>query len=89
LQSAKDVAAWDRYRWVQSIANRLPAGTAVVNTSTAAVGDSDMRMMEIWIKWKEPGTGFDIAASSSSEFAKCDPGNSDPAFSCLYFKVAI
>ena len=87
LTAAKLVAGWDRYNWAQSVAQRLPAGKAVVATSTAAIGGTDMRMMEIWLEWKEPGTGFDIAATS--EFAKCPASETDTAYSCLYFKVAI
>ena len=87
LSAAKMVANWDRYNWTQNVAQRLPAGKAVVNTSTAAVGGTDVRMMEIWVQWKEPGTGFDIAPTS--DFAKCPPGETDTAYSCLYFKVAI
>lgn len=87
LAAAKQVALWDRYNWAQNVAQRLPAGKAIVNTSTAAVGGTDMRMMEIWVQWKEPGMSFDIA--SSSDFAKCPPGETDTAYSCLYFKVAI
>lgn len=87
LGAAKAVANWDRYNWAQNVAQRLPAGKAIVSTSTAAVGGTDLRMMEIWVQWKEPGTGFDIV--STSDFAKCPPGETDTAYSCLYFKVAI
>ena len=87
LAAAKVIANWDRYNWVQNVAQRLPAGKAIVNTSTAPVGGTDLRMMEVWLQWKEPGTGFDIA--STSAFAKCPPGETDTAYSCLYFKVAI
>ncbi len=87
LGAAKIIANWDRYNWAQNVAQRLPAGKAIVNTSTAAVGGTDMRMMELWLQWKEPGTGFDIA--STSDFAKCPPGETDTTYSCLYFKVAI
>jgi type IV pilus assembly protein PilV len=86
LEAAKLVAQWDKYNWSQNLQNRLPAGDATVVTSTAAVGDSAVRVMEIWIKWKEPGTGFDVTGGSS--FAKC-PSGTDSSYSCLYFKAAI
>ncbi len=86
LESAKLVALWDKYNWSQNLQNRLPAGDATVVTSTAAVGDSAVRVMEIWIKWKEPGTGFDV--TGSSPFAQC-PVGTDSSYSCLYFKAAI
>ena len=72
---------------VSTTATLEMSNNIILNTSTAAVGATDMRMMEIWVQWKEPGTGFDIA--SSSDFAKCPPGETDTAYSCLYFKVAI
>ena len=86
LEVAKLVAQWDKYNWSQNLQNRLPAGDATVVTSTAAVGDSAVRVMEIWIKWKEPGTGFDV--TGSSPFAQC-PVGTDSSYSCLYFKAAI
>ena len=86
LPAAKLVAQWDKYNWSQNLQNRLPAGDAVVVTKTALVGESAVRVMEIWIKWKEPGTGFDV--TGSSPFAQCPP-NTDSSYSCLYFKAAI
>ena len=85
LADAKLMARWDKYNWTQNVAARLPAGKAIVATTTAAVGGTAVRMMEIWVQWKEPGTGFDIAPTS--DFAKCPSGDAD--YSCLYFKVAI
>ena len=87
LSDAKVVANWDRYNWTQNVARRLPSGKAIVATSTAVVGSSDARVMEIWLEWKEPGSGF--AVPGTSEFAKCAPSETDTAYSCLYFKVAI
>ena len=87
LADAKLVANWDRYNWTQNVARRLPSGKAIVATSTAAVGSSDARVMEIWLEWKEPGSGF--AVPGTSEFAKCAPAETDTAYTCLYFKVAI
>lgn len=86
LSEAKLVAQWDRYNWSQNLQNRLPAGDARVTTKTAIVGESAVRVMEIWIKWKEPGTGFDV--TGSSPFAQC-PIGTDSSYSCLYFKAAI
>ena len=86
LPAAKLLAQWDKYNWSQNLQNRLPAGDAVVTTKTAIVGESAVRVMEIWIKWKEPGTGFDV--TGSSPFAKC-PTGTDSSYSCLYFKTAI
>lgn len=87
LAAAKLVASWDRYNWTQNVARRLPSGKAIVTTTTAAVGSSDTRIMEIWLEWKEPSTAF--AVPGTSEFAKCHPSETDTAYSCLYFKVAI
>ena len=87
LAAAKLVASWDRYNWTQNVARRLPSGKAIVTTTTAAVGSSDTRIMEIRLEWKEPSTAF--AVPGTSEFAKCHPSETDTAYSCLYFKVAI
>jgi type IV pilus assembly protein PilV len=87
LAEAKLVANWDRYNWMLNVARRLPSGKAIVTTTTAAAGSSDARMMEIWLEWKEPSTAF--AVPGTSEFAKCHPSETDTAYSCLYFKVAI
>lgn len=86
--AARAVAAFDRNDFMNTVANRLPQGRAVVVTDPA-----NSRTMDIWLVWQEPqATAGDALALFQAGQRNCPddlPADVVPLASCMYFKVSL
>ncbi|MDP2073167.1 type IV pilus modification protein PilV [Hydrogenophaga sp.] len=82
VTAATNVAQGDRREFTQRLANHLPQGLAVVN-STRAPG---VRDLDIWIMWQDVNTEPSGALLAAGE-SQCPAGVNGN--SCLYFKVRL
>ncbi len=84
--AADAVAEFDRNDFMQTVAQRLPQGRAVVVTDPA-----NARSMDIWLVWQEPeAAGGDALAIFQAGQRNCPddlPAAVEPLASCMYFKV--
>ncbi len=84
--AADAVAAYDRNDFMNTVANRLPQGRAVV---VSARGNA--RSMDIWLVWQEPQpTSADALALFQAGQRNCPtnlPNDVQGLASCMYFKV--
>lgn len=86
-QTAADaVAAYDRNDFMNTVANRLPQGRAVVVST-----QGNARSMDIWLVWQEPQpTSTDALALFQAGQRNCPdnlPNDVQDLASCMYFKV--
>jgi len=86
--AARAVAAFDRNDFMNTVANRLPQGRAVVVTNAA-----NGRTMDIWLVWQEPqATAGEALALFQAGQRNCPddlPADVIPLASCMYFKVGL
>lgn len=86
--AARAVAAFDRNDFMNTVANRLPQGRAVVVTAAA-----NGRTMDIWLVWQEPQatSGEELALFQAGQRNCPDdlPADVVPLASCMYFKVGL
>ena len=86
--AAGNVANHDKREFLEAIKNRLPEGTAVVNSLPSAT----RRGMDVWLLWKEPQNEDDSLFKTAQE--NCPKSITDNAddkkvYSCMYFKVGL
>ena len=86
--AAGNVAAFDRNDFMNTVANRLPQGRAVVATNPA-----NGRTLDIWLVWQEPrAAAGDAVALFQAGQRNCPddlPADVVPLASCMYFKVSL
>jgi type IV pilus assembly protein PilV len=82
VTAATNVAEADKLELMQRVANHLPQGLAVVN-STRAPGTRDL---DVWILWKDVNNEPSGALSAAGE-SQCPAGVNGN--SCLYIKVRL
>jgi type IV pilus assembly protein PilV len=82
VTAATNVAQGDKLELMQRVANHLPEGLAVVN-STRAPGARDL---DVWILWQDVNTESSGALSAAGE-SQCPAGVNGN--SCLYIKVRL
>ena len=82
VTAATNVAQADKLEFMQRVANHLPQGLAVVN-STRAPGARDL---DVWILWQDVNTEPSGALLAAGE-SQCPAGVNGN--SCLYIKVRL
>lgn len=97
--AAACVAEIDQARWLKEVAQRLPAGKALVKTEDLpASGTSGLRSMDVYIAWMEQDLDADKNSLGENFFAteayrtgECKPVIDDIGenYRCVYFRVAI
>lgn len=84
--AATAVANFDRNDFMQTVAQRLPQGRAVVATNPASA-----RAMDFWLVWQEPtaseGSELSIFQAGQRNCPDNLPAAVEPLASCMYFKV--
>lgn len=84
--AATAVADFDRNDFMQTVAQRLPQGRAVVVTDPA-----NARAMDLWLVWQEPtateGNALSIFQAGQRNCPDNLPAAVEPLASCMYFKV--
>ena len=87
------VAAYDRAQWLTTVANRLPGGTAYVETELTnappgVAGLPPTRVLNIWLIWTAPeeAAGFGRGQKDCPAGANIDTGSS---VNCMSFRVTL
>ncbi len=87
------VANYDRAQWLTNVANRLPGGTAYVQTELTnappgIAGLPPTRILNIWLIWTTPGeaSGFGRGQKDCPAGANIDDGT---AVNCMSFRVTL
>lgn len=87
------VATYDRTQWLTTVANRLPGGTAYVQTEltnapAGVFGLPATRVLNIWLIWTTPeeATGFGRGAKDCPTGANID---SSASVNCMSFRVTL
>ena len=87
------VAAYDREQWLTTVANRLPGGTAYVDTELTnappgVTGLPPTRVLNIWLIWTAPeeAAGFGRGQRDCPAGANIDAGSS---VNCMSFRVTL
>ena len=95
---ATSIAAYDKAQWLVNVANRLPGGTAYVETSltNAPPGVTALpptRVLDIWLIWTDidQSKGFKQSQScpSGANISEKDDSSGETAVSCLYFRITL
>jgi type IV pilus assembly protein PilV len=86
--AAGNVALYDKADFLTAVKDRLPEGTAVVDSDISATG----RGMDVWLLWKEPQNEDDTLFTTAQENCPksiVDDADDKKVYSCMYFKVGL
>ncbi|WP_028601994.1 type IV pilus modification protein PilV [Ottowia thiooxydans] len=95
---AASIAAYDQAQWLTNVANRLPGGTAYIETSLTnappgVAGLPPTRVLDIWLIWTEidqlKGFKQSQTCPSGANISEKDDGSGELAVSCMYFRITL
>lgn len=86
------IAAYDKAQWLNTVANRLPGGSAYIDTSNQSFGGADVptvRTINIWLIWRDQqlAAGTDLSQNCPNEAGINRTTN--PEIVCMFFRVTL